>query len=102
MAWLQKQNPDINWDSGVWYWRTRTNAEDGKFRLVSASAFVATVCAEGGHRYQLHLADLDLDPNMARDFLMATGPEPTVLEAYEAYARVFSEVDLESMSNHGP
>jgi hypothetical protein len=102
MTWLQKQNPDINWDSGVWHWRTRTDAEDGPIRLVSASAFVATVRAEGGHGYELHLADLDLDRNTARDVLMATGPEPTVPDAYKAYARVFSEADSESMPNHGP
>ncbi len=34
MVWLQKQNPDIQWDTGVWHWRTRTNAEDGPIRLV--------------------------------------------------------------------
>ncbi len=102
MAWLQKQNPDINWDSGVWYWCTRTNAEDGQFRLVSANAFVATVRSESGHGYELYLANLDLDPDMVGDILMATGHEPTVPEAYEAYARIFSEVDLDSVPNNGP
>jgi hypothetical protein len=102
MAWLQKQNPDINCYSGVWHWLTRTDAEGGPIRLVSASAFVVTVRAEGGHRYELHLADLDLDRDTAGDIFMATGPEPTVPEAYETYARVFSEVDSESMPNHGP
>jgi hypothetical protein len=46
MAWLQKQSPDIQWDAGVWHWRTRTTAEDGPIRLVSAGAFVATMRAE--------------------------------------------------------
>ncbi len=46
MAWLQKHHPDIQWDTGVWHWRTRTNAEDGLIRLVLAGAFVATIRAE--------------------------------------------------------
>ncbi len=69
---------------------------------MSTSALVATVRAKSGHGYEWHLADLDLDRDMAGDVLMATRPEPTVPEAYEAYARVFSEVDSESMPNHGP
>jgi hypothetical protein len=102
VAWLQKQNPDINGDSGVWHWRTRTKAEDGPIGLVSAAAFVSTIRAERMQRYEIHLTDLDQDSNAVRDVLMATGPEPTVPDAYKAYARVFSEADSESMSNHGP
>jgi hypothetical protein len=26
MAWLQNQNPDICWDTGIWHWRTLTDA----------------------------------------------------------------------------
>ncbi len=100
MAWLQKQNPDIQWDTGVWHWRTRTNAEDGPIRLVSAGAFVAIMRAERTQGYELHLRELDRNP--AGDVLMATGPEPTVLEPYRAYAQVFSEADSESMPSHDP
>jgi hypothetical protein len=100
MAWLQKQNPDIHWDTGVWHRRTRTNTEDGPIRLISAGAFVAIMRAERMQGYELHLHEIDRD--LARDVLMATGPEPTVLEPYRAYAQVFSEADSESMPSHGP
>jgi hypothetical protein len=93
MAWLQKQNPNLNWDLGVWHWRTRTDAEDRPIRLVSASAFVAIGRAEGGYGYELHLANLDQDGDTTGDVLIATGPEPTVLEAFETYGWVFPEVD---------
>jgi hypothetical protein len=99
MAWLQKQNPDIQWDTGVWHWRTHTNAEDEPIRLVSAGAFVAIMRAVRTQGYELHLHKLDRDP--AGDVLMATGPEPTVPEPYRAYAQVFSEADSESMPSHG-
>ncbi len=102
MAWLQKQNPDINWDSRVWHWRILTEAEDRPICLVSAAAFVAMMRAECTQGYEFHLTDLDLDCDLAGDVLMATGPEPTVPDAYEAYARVFSEADSESMPTHGP
>jgi hypothetical protein len=102
MAWLKKQNPDINWDSGVWHWRTRTEAEDRPICLVSAAAFVATMHAERTQGYEFHFTDLDLDRDTAGDVLMATGPEPTDPDAYKAYVRVFSEADSESMPNHGP
>jgi hypothetical protein len=39
---------------------------------------------------------------MAKVILMATRPEPTVLQPYWAYMQVFSEADLESMLSHGP
>jgi hypothetical protein len=100
MAWLQKQNYDIQWDTGVWHWRTRTNAEDGPIRLVSVGAFVAIMRSERTQGYELHLHELDRDP--AGDVLMATGPEPTVPEPYRAYAQLFSEADSESMPSHGP
>ncbi len=99
LAWLQRQNADIQWDAGVWYWRTRTSAEDGPIRLVSAGAFVATMRAEHTQGYELHLHKIDRDP--AGDVLMATGPERTVPEPYRAYAQVFSEADSESMPSHG-
>jgi hypothetical protein len=102
IAWLEKQNPDINWDSGVWHQRTRTEAEDGLIRLVSAAAFVATMRAECTQGYEFHLIDLDPDRDAAGEVLMATGSEPTVPDAYKAYARVFSEADSESMPIHGP
>jgi hypothetical protein len=80
MAWLQKQNPDIHWETGVWHQRTHTEAEDGPICLVSAGLFVTTIHAERTHGYELHLHELGLHPdhNTARDALMATGPEPTV------------------------
>jgi hypothetical protein len=93
MAWLQKQNPDINWDSEVWHWRTLTKAEDGPIRLVSAAAFVTKMCAEHTQGYEFNLTDLDLDRNMAGVVLMATAPEPTLPDAYKAYVQVFSEAD---------
>jgi hypothetical protein len=99
MAWLQKHNPNIQWDMGVWHWRTRTNAEDRLIRLVSAGAFVAIMRAERTQGYELHLHELDRDT--AGDVLMATRPEPTILEPYRAYGQVFSEADLESMPSHG-
>ncbi len=104
MAWLRKQNPDIRWDTGVWHWHTRTDAEDGPVRLVSAGAFVATMRAERTPAYELHLTDFspEIGRASAGNALMATGPEPTVPEAYRAYARVFSEADSESMPAHGP
>ncbi len=101
MAWLQKQNSDINWDSGVWHWRTRTEVEEGPIRLASAATFVATMCVERTQGYKSHLTNLDLGRNAARDVLMATGPELTVPYAYKAYAQVFSKADLESMPSHG-
>jgi hypothetical protein len=56
------------------------------------------------HSYELHLHELGLDPdrNPARDVLMATRLESTVLEPYRAYAQVFLEVELMSMTSHGP
>ncbi len=102
MAWLQKQNSDIYWDFGVWHWHTRTEAVNGLIRLVSAVAFVTTMRAERTQGYEFDLTDLDLDCDAAGDILMATGPEPTVPDAYKAYARVFSEADSESMPSHGP
>ncbi len=54
MAWLQKQNPDIHCDTGVWYWRTCTEAEDGPICQVSAGAFIATMRAEHMHGHELH------------------------------------------------
>ncbi len=102
MAWLQKQNPDINWDSEVWHWRTRTKAEDGPICLVSAAAFVAKMRAEYTQEYEFNLTNLDLDRNTAGVVLMATAPEPTVPEAYKAYVQVVSEADSESMPSTGP
>ncbi len=46
MAWLQKQNPDIQWDTGVWHWGTHTDAEDRPICLVSTGALFATMSAE--------------------------------------------------------
>jgi hypothetical protein len=60
------------------------------------------MCAKRTQGYEFHLTDLDLDRNAAGDVLMATGPEPTVLDAYKAYARVFLEANSESMPSHGP
>jgi hypothetical protein len=104
MAWLRKQNPVIRWNIGIWHWRPHTTVEDRPIRLVSAGAFVATMRAERTQAYELHLTDFS--PKIGRasagDVLMATRPEPTVPEAYRAYARVFSEVDSESMPSHGP
>jgi hypothetical protein len=53
--------------------------------------------------YELHLTDFSPEAScaLASDILMATGSEPTVLEAYRAYAGVFSEADSESMPSHG-
>jgi hypothetical protein len=104
MVWLQKQNADIQWDTGVWHWRTRTDAEDRPIRLVSAGALIATLCLERTHGYELHLHKLGLDPdrNPAGDVLMATGPEPTVPKPYRAYTQVFSEAHSEPMPSHGP
>jgi hypothetical protein len=102
MAWLLKQNPDINWDSEVWHWRTRTKAEDGPFHLVSAATFAAMMRAACTQGYDFHLTNLDLDHDGAGDVLMATGPEPTVPDAYKAYGHVFSEADSESISSHSP
>ncbi len=80
MAWLQKQNPDICWDTGIWHWRTHTYAEDGPISLVSASSFIATMRAERTQAYELHLTDFlpDICSASAGDVLIATGPEPTV------------------------
>ncbi len=100
MAWLQKQNPDIQWDTGVWHWRTCTAAQDRPIRLVSAGAFVTTIHAERMQGYKLHLHEIDREP--AGDVLMATGPERTVPDPYRAYVQVFSEADSESMPSHGP
>jgi hypothetical protein len=104
MVWLQKQNPNINWDIGVWHGRTRTEAEDGLICLVSAGAFIATIRAERTHSYELHLHELGLDSDCdpAGDVLMATGPEPTVPESYGAYAQIILEADSESMPSRGP
>jgi hypothetical protein len=59
---------------------------------------------EHTHGYELHLHKLGLNPDCdtARDALMATGSEPTVMEPYRAYAKVFFEANLESMPSHGP
>jgi hypothetical protein len=57
MAWLQKQNPDICWDTGIWHLHTRTDAEDEPICLVSAGAIVATMRAERTQAYELHLTD---------------------------------------------
>jgi hypothetical protein len=46
MAWLQKQNPDICWDTGIWHRRTRTDVEDGQICLVSAGSFFAMIGTE--------------------------------------------------------
>jgi hypothetical protein len=104
MAWLQKQNPDIHWDTGLWHWRTLTEAEDGLIRQVSAGAFTTTMRTERTHGYKLHLHELCLNPdsNTAGDVLMATGLEPTVPEPYRAFTQVFSKADSESMPSHGP
>jgi hypothetical protein len=40
--------------TGVWHWRTHTEAEDELICLVSAGALVATMCAECTHGYKLH------------------------------------------------
>jgi hypothetical protein len=103
MAWLQNQNPDIQWDFGVWHWRTRTDSEDKPIRLVSKGAFIATMRAECTHSYKLQLHELGLDPvcDPAGDVLMATGPELTGLELYKAYVQVFLEADSESMPSRG-
>ncbi len=45
MAWLQKQNPDIQWDTGLWDGRTRTDAKNGPICLVSAGTLVAMMPA---------------------------------------------------------
>ncbi len=60
--------------------------------------------AERTQAYELHLTDFspEIGRAAAGDVLMATGPEPTVPEAYRAYAGVFSEADSESMPSHGP
>ncbi len=100
IAWLQKQNPDIQWDTGAWHGRTLTEAKNGLIRLASAGALIATMYAERMHDYKLHLEKLGLNPdhNLAGDVFPATGPEPTVSELYRAYAQVFLEADSESMS----
>jgi hypothetical protein len=59
MAWLQKQNPDVHWVTGVWRWRTCTDAEDRPIRLVLAGAFIATMLAEHTQGYDLHLHGID-------------------------------------------
>jgi hypothetical protein len=43
---------------------------------------------EHTHGYELYLHELSLEPDhdTARDIRMATGPEPTVLKPYRAYA----------------
>jgi hypothetical protein len=46
MAWFQKQNPELNYDSRFWHWRTCTKAEDRPLHLVSVGSFVAMMCAE--------------------------------------------------------
>jgi hypothetical protein len=53
--------------------------------------------------YELHLTIFlpNVSHAAAGDVLMATGPEPTVQEADQAYTGVFSEVDSKSMPNHG-
>jgi hypothetical protein len=104
LAWLQKQNSDIHWDTGVWHWRTCSETEDGLICLVSVGAFIATMRTERTHSYKLHLQKLGLDPDRdpAGDVLMATRPEPTVPEPYRGYTQVFSEADSESMPSHGP
>ncbi len=59
--------------------------------------------AECTQAYKLHLTYLSPEVSwaLAGDVLMATGPEPTVPEAYGAYKGVFSEVDYESILTHG-
>jgi hypothetical protein len=49
MAWLQKQNPILHWDTGVWHRRTSTKMEDRPICLVSAGASAATIHAEYTH-----------------------------------------------------
>ncbi len=59
-------NPDIHWDTEVWHWCTRTDAEDRPIHLVSVGAFVAMMCAEHTQGYKLHLHKTDqffLDAN---------------------------------------
>ncbi len=60
--------------------------------------------AERTQAYELHLTDFS--PKIVRasagDVLIATGPEATALEAYRAYAGVFSEADSKLMPSHGP
>jgi hypothetical protein len=103
MAWLRKQNPDIRWDTSIWHWRTRTNVEDGPFRLVSASAFIAMMRAERTQAYKLHLTNFlpEIGCASVGNVPMATGPERTVPDAYKAYAGVFSEADFELLPTHG-
>ncbi len=57
--------------------------------------------AEGTRAYKLYLADLDLR-QPAGDVITATGPEPTLPEAYKAFTHVFSEAESESLPSHGP
>jgi hypothetical protein len=104
MTWLQKQNPDVHRDTGVWHWPTRTKAEDRPIRLVRAGAFVATTLAEYTHGYVLHVHELGIHPdyNTAGDSLMPTKPQPAIPKPYRAYGQVVSEKDLESMPSHGP
>ncbi len=56
--------------------------------------------AERTQGYELHLHEMDCKP--AGDALIATGPERTVPEPYQAYVQVFSEADSESMPSQGP
>ncbi len=104
MAWLRKQNLDICWDTGIWNWRTRTDAEDGPICLVFTGAFVATMHAERTQAYELHLTDFlpEISRTSASNVLIATGPDPSITEAYRAYAGVFSEADSKLMPSHGP
>ncbi len=50
--------------------------------------------------YKLHLNYIVSNP--ARDVLIATGPETTLLDLYRAYVQVFLEADLESTSSYCP
>ncbi len=58
---------------------------------------------ESTQAYELLLNDFlpEISRASASNVPMATGPEPTVPEAYRAYAGVFSEVDSESMPSYG-
>jgi hypothetical protein len=93
MALLLKKNPKINSDCEARYLCTCTEAEDRLNHLVSAGAIVATMHTEGVEGYKLYITNLELDHDPYSDIFMATGPKPTVLKAYQAYAQVFCEVD---------
>ncbi len=75
-AWLQNKNLDICWDTGIWHWHTRTEAENRPLRLVSASAFVAVGLKEHTQAYKLHLTDFlpEIHHALAGDVLKAIEP----------------------------